>query len=120
MIIETRKEINIQKDGVELEHVQMSIDQDSIDILMEFLSSGIYKDQIGSIVREVTSNAIDSTIKSEKNKPVLVNLKNNNGQWQFIVEDKGLGLSKEDVNNIISKYLCSTKRSDDKQLGAKG
>jgi len=52
MIIESKKEINIQKDGVELEHVQMSIDQESIDILMEFLASGIYKDQIGSIIRE--------------------------------------------------------------------
>lgn len=120
MIIETRKEINIQKDGVELEHVQMSIDQDSIDVLMSFLSSGVYKDEIGSIIRESVSNGIDSSVKSENKSPVLATLKNNNGQWQFIVEDKGIGLSKEDVKNIISKYLCSTKRNDDKQLGAKG
>lgn len=120
MIIETKKEINIQKDGVELEHVQMSIDQDSIDILMDFLSSGIYKDGIGSVIREQSSNSIDSSIKAGNNSPVLVSLKNNNGQWQFIVEDTGVGLSKDDVKNIISKYLCSTKRSDDKQLGQKG
>lgn len=52
MVIETKKEINIQNDGVELEHVQMSIDQDSVNILMDFLSSGIYKDSIGSVIRE--------------------------------------------------------------------
>lgn len=120
MIIETRKEINIEKDGAELEHVQMSIDQDSIDILMSFLSSGVYKDEIGSIIRESVSNGIDSSVKSGNKTPVLATLKNDNGQYKFIVEDTGLGLSKEDVINIISKYLCSTKRDDDKQLGAKG
>lgn len=120
MIIETKKEINIQKDGVKLEHVQMSIDQDSIDILMEFLASGIYKDQIGSIIRETVSNSRDSSILADNNTPILVSLKSNNGQWQFIAEDTGVGLSKDDVKNVISKYLCSTKRKDSKQLGAKG
>jgi anti-sigma regulatory factor (Ser/Thr protein kinase) len=120
MVIEKRKEIEYKIDGAELEHVQMSIDQDSIDILMDFLSTGIYKDSIGSIIREVTSNGIDSAVKANNNTPVIVRLEQNNGQWQFIVEDTGVGLSKEDVNNILSKYLMSTKRSDNKQLGAKG
>ena len=34
MIIEKRKEIEYKQDGQELEHVQMSIDQDSIDYLV--------------------------------------------------------------------------------------
>ena len=49
MIIEKRKEIEYKQDGQELEHVQMSIDQDSIDVLMGFLSTGIYRDSMGSI-----------------------------------------------------------------------
>lgn len=120
MILQQNKEIAIKQEGDIGESINMSIDQESIGILMDFLSTGVYRDSVGSTIRETTSNSVDSTVKSGKNNPVIVKLIQENNQWKFIVEDKGVGLSKDDLINVISKYLKSTKRDDDKQLGAKG
>ena len=121
MIIQEQKQREVIKQGDIGDTTEMSIDQDSIGLLMTFLSKNIYSDPIGSCCREIVSNSWDSTKKSGNVDPILISLsKLQNNKWEFTVEDFGLGLDNEDVKNIISKYLKSTKRNDSEQLGSMG
>lgn len=121
MELVNQKKIIIESEGDIDDVTDMSIDTESIGLLMQFLSKNIYSDAVGSTVREWVSNAWDATTKIKGKKPIVVSLvKTESHKWQFTVEDFALGLDDQDVKNIISKYLCSTKRNDSKQLGAMG
>lgn len=120
MILQEQKNINIQKSGEVEKSTSMTIDTNSIHLLMGFLSKNIYSDAIGSTIREWVSNAWDATVKSGNKNPVVVRLVQENNFWKFSVEDKALGFDDTDIENVVSKYLCSTKREDNTQLGAIG
>lgn len=122
MILESdQKQVIIEQEGEVEESINMEIDQDSIGMLMGFLSKNIYSDEIGSTIREWVSNAWDANIEAGVTSPIMVRLcKNLTGNWEFSVEDTALGLDDDDVKNIIKKYLKSTKRDKPGQLGAIG
>lgn len=116
-----QKQVIVEQDGEPSESLDMEIDSGSIGLLMNFLSKNIYSDGIGSTIREWVSNAWDANIEASTNNPIEVKLGiNGSGRWEFTVEDKALGLDDEDVKNVISKYLKSTKRDKKNQLGAMG
>jgi len=48
--------------------------------------------------------------------PVIVRIDNK----KLVVEDKGIGLNKEDFENVCMSYLTSTKENDNNQIGAFG
>lgn len=122
MILEKQKEAMIITDGDEVnESIGMSLDLDSAQILMQMLSKNLYSDSIGSTIRECASNALDSHRRLNVEDPILVSFKlNNNNEYEFSVEDFGIGLDDEDVKNIISKYGKSTKRNSTTELGMMG
>ncbi len=122
MILEKQKEAMIVTDGDEMnESIGMSLDLDSAQILMQMLSKNLYSDSIGSTIRECASNALDSHRRAGVKDPIVVSLRMNNSQnYDFSVEDFGIGLDADDVRNIISKYGKSTKRNSDTELGMMG
>lgn len=120
MIINTFKQQQVLVEGEVNNSTDMEIDIESVGILMSFLSKNIYSDSIGSPIRETVSNAYDATIKSDCKIPIIVKLYKENYQWLFSVEDFALGLDQQDIENVIKKYLKSTKRLDNKQLGSLG
>ena len=99
----------------------MSLDLDSAQILMQMLSKNLYSDDIGSAIRECASNALDSHRRAGVDEPIVVSLKASAANnYEFCVEDFGVGLSHEDVTNILSKYGKSTKRESNIEIGAMG
>lgn len=112
----------IVTDGDEMnESIGMSLDLDSAQILMQMLSKNLYSDSIGSTIRECASNALDSHRRAGVKDPIVVSLRMNSSQnYDFSVEDFGIGLNDDDVKNIISKYGKSTKRNSDTELGMMG
>lgn len=114
------KETDVQISGDETESIEMGIDTESISSLMMILSSNLYQDPIGSIIREYTSNAIDANVDAKCDEPVMVRLKMIGSNWVFEVQDYGFGLDDKDFRTIISKYGKSTKRDKDDQLGFYG
>jgi hypothetical protein len=122
MILEKQKEANIVNDGDEAsESIGMSLDLDSAQILMQMLSKNLYSDSIGSTIRECASNALDSHRRINSDDPIIVSFKlNNSNNYEFSVEDFGIGLDDDDVKNIISKYGKSTKRNSTTELGMMG
>jgi hypothetical protein len=120
MILEQGKAAEVILDGVD-ESINMGIDAGSTAVLMNILSQGLYKDPIGSIVREWTSNALDSHVEAGVDEPVIVAIqKDDTYNWWFSVQDFGVGISPDRLENIISKYAASTKRNTNTMLGAFG
>jgi len=121
MILEKQKESLVLSEGQTQESIGMSLDLDSAQILMQMLSKNLYSDAIGSTVREWTSNALDSHRRAGVDTPIIVTCKQNNQlNYEFSVEDFGIGMDAYDVENIISKYGKSTKRDSNIELGAFG
>ena len=121
MILEKQKESNILVDGISKSSIGMSLDLDSAQILMQMLSKNLYSDSIGSTIRECASNALDSHRRAGVDKPIVISFKrNDSSNYEFSVEDFGIGLDAEDVENIISKYGKSTKRNSSTELGMMG
>jgi hypothetical protein len=121
MILEKQTEATILQEGESQESIGMSLDLDSAQVLMQMLSKNLYSDAIGSTIRECASNALDSHRRAGIDKPIIVSLnRNNHDNYEFSVEDFGIGLDAEDVVNIISKYGKSTKRNSNTELGMMG
>lgn len=121
MILEKQKEANVLVDGQAQESIGMSLDLDSAQILMQMLSKNLYSDDIGSAIRECASNALDSHRRAGVDEPIVVSFKSSSyNNYEFCVEDFGIGLDAEDVKNIISKYGKSTKRDSATELGMMG
>lgn len=83
------------------------------------LSSGLYKNKIRAIVRELSCNAVDahklngSTDAFEIKAPTQLDPR-------FIIRDFGPGLNEDDVTNLYSTYFASTKSSSNEFIGALG
>ena len=121
MISEVQTGTNVLSDGDEAESMKMELDLDSAQILMQMLSKNLYSDPIGSTVRECASNALDSHRKAGVDKPIVVYLGHDSSyNYEFTVEDFGVGLDADDVKNIIRKYGKSTKRDSAIELGMMG
>jgi hypothetical protein len=122
MILEKQKEANILQEGESSQDsIGMSLDLDSAQILMQMLSKNLYSDAIGSTIRECASNALDSHRRAGTTDPIIVSFKpNKQDNYEFCVEDFGIGLDADDVRNIISKYGKSTKRNSANELGMMG
>lgn len=121
MILEKQTEATILEEGTSQDSIGMSLDLDSAQILMQMLSKNLYSDSIGSTIRECASNALDSHRRAGVDKPIVVKFGiNKEDNYEFSVEDFGIGLDADDVRNIISKYGKSTKRNSNTELGMMG
>ncbi len=88
--------------------------------IIEALSKNIYRDPIGTIIREYSSNAWDANVEAGVNEPILVQLDSDPTGTFFSVTDYGVGLSPERVTNVFVKYGASTKGGDDQGIGGFG
>lgn len=84
------------------------------------LSDGLYSNKIRAIIRELSTNALDSHVAAGKaDVPFTVNIPNSLAPW-FSVRDYGVGLSHDEVINIYTSYFTSTKTESDDFVGALG
>lgn len=84
------------------------------------LSAGLYSNKIRAIIRELSTNAIDSHIAAgKKDLPIQIHLPSVLEPW-FSVRDFGLGLDHEQVTNIYTTYFESTKTESNDFIGALG
>ncbi len=71
------------------------------------------------VLREYPSNGLDSHVLAGQDRPVELTLPSALNP-NFIVRDFGVGMSKDDLNNIYSRYGASTKRDSNTQIGGFG
>lgn len=101
--------------------IKLSIHADGVEHLMGTLSN-LYARPAEAVFREYVSNALDSHLLAGQTKPIDVKLTLHpfNGTAELIVQDFGVGMNRDDVVNIYSKYAASTKRDSNTQIGAFG
>ncbi len=84
------------------------------------LSSSLYSNKIGAIIRELSTNARDSHIDANNlNTPFDVQLPNSL-ESVFSVRDYGTGMSHENVMRLYTTYFDSTKTHSNDYIGALG
>lgn len=88
--------------------------------VFRILSDNLYQDKPGSIVREISCNALDAhTMAGNADKPFTIHLPDQFEPW-FSVRDYGVGLSPEAVEKIFCVYGESTKDQSNDAIGAFG
>lgn len=89
--------------------------------IKKIISDNLYSDKIGSLVRETVSNAVDSVNMAKSDKPVHVDLsQNDKGDYIFSVKDYGLGMTVEKYEKNFVNYGDSDKRSTNVGMGMWG
>jgi hypothetical protein len=84
------------------------------------LSSSLYSNKIKAIMRELSTNALDSHIGAGKaDLPFEVHLPAVFEPW-FAVRDFGMGLDGDQVINVYSTYFESTKSDSNEFIGGLG
>lgn len=100
------------------EEMQMGIATDAMAHIMTVLTD-LYSDQQMAVIREYSTNALDSHIDAGNPAPVEITLPTTLGP-NFVVRDYGVGLNVDDIRNIYSMYGSSTKRESDAVTGMLG
>lgn len=100
------------------EDVQMKLDENSLSHLMTVLSN-LYSNKVLAIVREYSTNALDSHIEAGVTRPIEVNTPTGFTPY-FTVRDYGVGMDAETIRNVYSRYGASTKRGTNAQNGMLG
>lgn len=107
-------------EATNLETVAMTIDENSVSVLMRNLTN-LYSNPVKAVFREYVSNALDSHVKAGVSTPIEVTLpKGSDFEPTFVVRDFGVGMSKQEIIDIYSRYGSSTKRDSNTQIGAFG
>lgn len=100
------------------ESVAMSFDENSLGFLADVLIN-LYSDKEMAVIREYSTNARDSHREANVTRPIEITTPSYLSYF-FKVKDYGIGLSKQDIVNIYSKYGASTKRNTNEQTGMLG
>lgn len=88
--------------------------------MVKILSDMLYKDKIGSLVREISCNAYDSHVAAGKPEaPFYIHLPTLTEPW-FSVRDEGIGMSDQTIRETFTIYGESTKDLSDDAIGAFG
>lgn len=86
----------------------------------EILSSTLYQDKIGSIVREISCNAYDAHCENgTPDLPFEIHLPSIMEPF-FSVKDYGIGMDTHTVENVFTSLFVSTKEGSNDSVGAFG
>lgn len=104
--------------------VDASTDTDAVISMnakaFKVLSSTIYANKIGSMVRELYCNAVDSHIDAGKPEvPGVIHLPDSLEPY-FSVQDFGIGMDDDTVRRVYMGYFNSTKDGANDKIGAFG
>lgn len=110
------KAIEINNDDG-FDSVDASIDESNIGMMFSITSKQMYRDPIGSIIREITSNCFDSHIEAGVDDAVVIKFDSDETGEFISFIDVGIGISPERFSKTYSKWFSSTKRDSDNQIG---
>lgn len=86
--------------------------------VMESLAD-LYSDKELATIRELSTNARDAHLEVGNEEPILITLPDAMNPY-FIVEDKGVGMSKDTLLDVYTSFGVSTKRESNEYNGMLG
>lgn len=123
--MELKQIIDVETESINIDHsIDFSFDDASMALMFKSFTDSLYSNKIGSIVREITSNAIDANVLSNSEIPVKITIISNdpllNSKGKISFKDYGPGISPDLMKDTYSKYFASTKRNTNEQIGGWG
>ncbi len=88
--------------------------------MIKILSSNLYKNKIGAVIRELSCNAQDAMIAAGKAAETFAVHLPSALNPTFYVQDYGIGLDDEEVRELYTTYGASTKENTNDMTGALG
>jgi len=86
----------------------------------QILSSNLYSNPMGSMIRELSTNAYDAHIMvGEKTKPFIIKVPNSLDPT-FKIRDFGPGLSEKEIHSVYTTFFESTKTNSNDVVGCLG
>ena len=85
----------------------------------KILSNSLYEDKEKAVLRELAANAWDAHKKADNPDPIDITLPTEENPY-LRVDDKGIGMTKEQLTGIYTTYFSSDKASDDDLIGGFG
>ncbi len=86
----------------------------------EILSSGLYKDKITAILREISANAYDAHTEAKiATTPISIHLPTTIAPY-LSIRDFGAGLSPDRMEKVYQTYFASLKEDSDDYIGGLG
>ena len=122
----TIKKLNEQKiKSTGGKSTKMGLSDDAQSMIFNMFTETIYKNPIGSIVREITSNCFDAHVEAgneSPENPVFVKKTHDKLSDTHYISffDNGVGMSPDRVENIYGIYFNSTKRANNDEIGGFG
>lgn len=98
--------------------LRMTMDEDSLSQLMSVLTD-LYSDRELAVIREYATNAWDSHIEAGNPDPIEIFTPSFTSPV-YVVRDRGVGMSLDDITHHFSKYGWSSKRESDEVTGMLG
>lgn len=98
--------------------VKATVKEADMGFMFRTLSSSLYTDKLGSLVRETVCNGFDAYVGLDKTPVVVIRYNPIQHSLSFI--DKGKGMSREFVENVYVNFFNSTKREESGSFGAFG
>jgi len=84
------------------------------------LSSTLYKDKFGAIIREICSNAYDAHLMvGTPERPFVLTFPDRIDS-ELVIRDFGPGISPDDISGVYCRFFESTKDQDNNTVGAFG
>ncbi len=101
-----------------IERFGMGIDLTATAHVISLLTD-LYSDRMLAVIREYSTNALDSHVEAGNDAPIHIK-KPTFDAPMFSVQDFGVGLSKDDLENVYAMYGTSTKRGTNDATGMLG
>lgn len=84
------------------------------------LADGLYQNKIAAVIRELSTNAVDSHVAAGKpSEPFLVHIPSHQELW-FSVRDFGVGMSPDMLEDLYVTFFDSTKTTSNDFTGCLG
>lgn len=81
--------------------------------------NSLYKNPLGAIIRELTTNALESHMVANTNRKVAIQLPTTLDQ-SFVIRDFGTGLDDEEVQKYLNTLFSTSKDKDNNLMGGFG
>lgn len=98
--------------------VTAKVKEADMGFMFKTLASSLYKNKLGSLIRETVCNCFDAYVGTGKTPVALISYNHTDHSISFI--DKGKGMSKEFIEGTYIDFFDSTKRQESGSFGAFG
>ena len=112
--------------SLNVNEMAFKVDEEDQGFIFEILRSKIYKNAIGAICREISSNSRDAnreTLRGHVPIKIIIHDDMSFGGYSSMhieFSDDGPGISPDRMTNVFCRYAKSTKRDDNTQTGGFG